>query len=103
MLPAMPKGASPSSPVSHGIFSILSDKKVVKKGRADILQRHLIGLVASTVMATAAAQVTPIDFQVIHLSPFTISQKDGSEEGPELVCSTDDSVTCGHVDWVDTK
>jgi hypothetical protein len=23
--------------------------------------------------------------------------------GPELVCSTDDSMTCGHVEWVDTQ
>jgi hypothetical protein len=36
-------------------------------GRADIPQRLLIALLASAVMATAAAQVTPIDFQVIHL------------------------------------
>jgi len=35
--------------------------------RADMPQRLPIALLASAVMATAHAQVTPIDFQVIHL------------------------------------
>jgi hypothetical protein len=38
-----------------------------QKGRADRRQRLLIALIASVVMATAVAQVTNIDFQVIHL------------------------------------
>jgi hypothetical protein len=38
-----------------------------EKGRGEMLQGLLIALLASAVMATAAAQVTTIDFQVIHL------------------------------------
>jgi hypothetical protein len=38
-----------------------------QKGRASIPQRLLSALLASAVMATAYAQVTHIDFQVIHL------------------------------------
>jgi hypothetical protein len=38
-----------------------------QKGRADIPHGLLIGLLALVVTATAHAQVTPIDFQVIHL------------------------------------
>jgi hypothetical protein len=38
-----------------------------QKGRADRRRRLLIALIASVVMATAVAQVTNIDFHVIHL------------------------------------
>ena len=38
-----------------------------RTARTDVLQRLLIGLLASAVMATAHAQVPQIDFQVIHL------------------------------------
>jgi len=38
-----------------------------QKGRADIRRRVLIALIASAVMATAAAQVTHIEFQAINL------------------------------------
>jgi len=42
-------------------------QKIRRTARAEMRQRLLIGLLALAVMATAHAQVTPIDFQVIHL------------------------------------
>jgi hypothetical protein len=39
-----------------------------QKGRADITQQLLIGLVTFMALGTAHAQIAAVDFQVIHLS-----------------------------------